>query len=665
MLLKHIKHTTMNIQTKFIRLLGASLLLSLAACTTPTKDNPSTITTNSTTSKSELLAQVQQAEQLAAPEKSQTLLSISERLLSMKADAEARQTLQEIDTLTLNNSERARYAISISEAYLSASAATISSLAIPKLTDKQLINAINNASIEQQRAFYRNSALLYKTSGNTANSIQQWITLNTLLADDTALQNNSNQLWGYLSSIDKSTLEQINASTFTSGIGNVMEGWLQLATTQKQASQNLSAQYQSLKTWQNRYTQHPANIHLPDSLRSLDALIAEQPQHIALLLPLEGKLAKAGKSIRDGFFAAYYNHQNTPLQTPKVTLYDTSNNDINTIYDQAIGNGADLVIGPLSKKNVDILSQRNDTKAPILALNYIEKKPFFDLTSTPADSNPQDTLTSEPTQQQKREDTHVQAQQASSTFYQFGLSLEDEATQVANKAWQDGHRRALIIASPAGWSQRATQAFIRQWQALGGVIAENTTLGQTDSYSDSIQLALHIDQSKARASALKRLFGRSFDFEPRRRHDIDMIFLVTRAREGTQIKPTLNFYYASDLPVYATSQLYASTNSKSQNTDLNKIQLTVMPWTTQENIPEKITLETHSNMTPGYEKLYALGVDSFLLHSRLPQLLQSNNQQLYGATGQLTMDSGGRISRQQDWAVINGGKLELLPKAIR
>ncbi|MGS2717729.1 penicillin-binding protein activator [Eionea flava] len=660
MLLKHINRILMNIQAKFILTLCATVLLSLTACTTPTKDNSSTITTNSTTSRSELLAQAQQAEQLAPLEKSQTLLTVSERLLSMQAEIEARQTLQKIDTSLLNNSERARYLISISEAYLSATPSTISSLAIPKLTDEQLVNAINNASIEQQQAFYRNSASLYEITGNAASSIQQRITLDTLLADDVSLQRNSNQLWAYLSSLDINTLEQIN--TTTSNTGNVMKGWIELATTQRDASQNLNTQHQSLKAWQDRYAQHPANIYLPDSLRSLDALIAEQPQHIALLLPLEGKLAKAGESIRDGFFAAYYNHQNTQSNTPKVTLYDTGNNNIDNIYEQAIGNGADLVIGPLSKKNVDILSQKNNTQAPILALNYIDEKPFADPVNDPTSINPKNTSASTNTEQEKPEETQALAQQASSAFYQFGLSLEDEATQVADKAWQDGHRRALIIASPADWSHRATQAFINQWQALGGTIAENTTLDQTDSYSDSIQQALHIDQSKARASALKRLFGRSFDFEPRRRHDIDMIFLVTRAREGTQIKPTLNFYYASDLPVYATSQLYASTNSKSQNTDLNKIQLTVMPWITQENNPEKITLETHSNMTPGYEKLYALGVDSFLISSRLSQLSQPNSPQLYGATGQLTMDNHGRISRQQDWAIISNGKLELLPR---
>jgi outer membrane PBP1 activator LpoA protein len=647
MLLKHIIRLAMCIKNTLTHLFLAISILSIAACTTPTKtDTKADLLTNGN-SLSELMAQTIAAKKQASPKKDNTLLIIAERLFTIEAFTQAEDAVNQINPEVLDNLQLVRYAISATDIYLHNESLA---LAMSLLADTNISKTIEqHASIEQQQKFYRNSATLYRAAGNIAASAEQYITLGTLLLDAESTQSNNDALWEYLATIDKLKLEQISSSLNSN---SVLTGWVELARAHHQSLHNINAQSQAINNWQALYPQHPASTQLPTSLSLLKELVAKRPKHVALLLPLEGKLAKAGESIRDGFFAAYYSNQDDLIDAPTIKLYNTSNGEIQNTYRLAVNNGADLVIGPLSKKNVRTLSETPLLSTPVLALNYIENEyiPLVEKDGSPL-------KISDITPTNAPDKTGPETKRA---FYQFGLSLEDEAIQVADKAWSDGHKRAVIISSRADWSSRATRAFTQRWKKLGGIIAESTTLDKAESYADNIQQALHIDQSKQRASALKRLFGRNFEFEPRRRHDIDMIFLVTRAREGTQIKPTLNFYYASTVPVYATSQLYAVTNNKSKNIDLNKIKLTIMPWLVRNDIPEKNTLRESKEITPGYEKLYALGVDSFLLYSRLPQLSQFPSQHLYGATGELSVKSDNRIYRQQLWAQMIDGELREL-----
>ncbi|MFT6201797.1 MAG: outer membrane PBP1 activator LpoA protein [Candidatus Endobugula sp.] len=650
MLLKHIIRLAMCIKNTLARLFLAICVLSIAACTTPTTTDTKAELLINGNDLNGLMAQAVIAEKQGSPKKENELLIIAERLFTIDAFTEAEDVIRRINPTTLDDEQLARYAISATDIYLRNQSLTS---AILLLADSRISNAIEQqASIEQQQQFYRNSATLYRAAGNIAASAEQYIILGTLFLAAEATQSNNDTLWEYLSTIGNLQLEQVAVSAENS----VLTGWIDLVKNNYKSQNNITAQSQAINNWQARHQQHPASVQLPTSLRLLQELVANRPKHIALLLPSEGKLAKAGESIRDGFFAAYYNNQDDIADAPTIKLYNTSVGEIRDTYQRAVSNGADIIIGPLSKDNVLTLSQAPLLSTPVLALNYIDKE---HISLTQQNDTPIENSEAIPVTIPDQIDSENKRM-----LYQFGLSLEDEAIQVADKAWEEGHKRALIISSPADWSSRATHAFTQHWQTLGGIISGSTTLDKSESYADNIQQALHIDQSKQRASALKRLFGRNFEFEARRRHDIDMIFLVTRAREGTQIKPTLNFYYASDVPVYATSQLYTSTNSKSKNIDLDKIKLTIMPWLIRDDIPEKNTLRESKKATPDYEKLYALGVDSFLLYSRLPQLSKFPSQRLYGVTGELSVKNYNRIYRQQRWAQIIAGELQELKPAV-
>ncbi|MEC8429318.1 MAG: penicillin-binding protein activator, partial [Pseudomonadota bacterium] len=164
---------------------------------------------------------------------------------------------------------------------------------------------------------------------------------------------------------------------------------------------------------------------------------------------------------------------------------------------------------------------------------------------------------------------------------------------------------------------------------------------------------------------LRAILNQHMEFEPRRRQDVDMIFLISRHDDARQIKPTLDFHYASDLPVYASSHIYAGKNDKKRDRDLNGIRFTTLPWFFEAgNHPEKALIEQQTKTAPSYQRLYALGVDSYHLYPRLPQLETIQGARLYGATGSLALDNQRRVEREQIWAQMRGGVARQLPQSV-
>ena len=98
-----------------------------------------------------------------------------------------------------------------------------------------------------------------------------------------------------------------------------------------------------------------------------------------------------------------------------------------------------------------------------------------------------------------------------------------------------------------------------------------------------------IDSSELRRDRIVQLLPRtSVEFIPRRRGDIDFIFLIANPREGRQIKPTLAFYFAGDIPVYALPSIYDGQDNQSANQDLNGIVFTDAPLDLSQLRPLKI-----------------------------------------------------------------------------
>ncbi len=336
--------------------------------------------------------------------------------------------------------------------------------------------------------------------------------------------------------------------------------------------------------------------------------------HIALLLPLHGPLAGPGTAVRDGFMSAYYQAAGNNKQL-SVRVYDTSNGpDVNTLYQQAISDGANVVAGPLDKGQAQQLANSGRISVPTLLLNY------------------------------------VNAPNPPANLFQFGLSPQNEASQVAEKAWLAGHRKAIVITPAGSWGENIAQAFSQRWQQLGGVVVADLPYTSQQKLADSVMRLMHVDQSAAREKNIAHLIQRKIKFVPRRRQDFDMVFLAATPNLARQIKPMLSFYYANDIPVYATSLIYSGVPDPTKDRDLNGIIFCDSPW----------VLSAQNQGVNRFSRLYALGIDTFSLSMQAGQMTLSTQYSQTGATGILYLTPQRQIMRKLQWAEIKHGEPVLL-----
>ena len=154
-----------------------------------------------------------------------------------------------------------------------------------------------------------------------------------------------------------------------------------------------------------------------------------------------------------------------------------------------------------------------------------------------------------------------------------------------------------------------------------------------------------------RYKTLRSRLKRNIEFEPRRRQDIDFIFLITGAQAAQQIKPTLKYYYAGDIPLYTISKAY-SEDDQQRNRDIDGILLPTAPW--QLEADKHLQVKAQQSVPASYRGLYSFGIDAYLLHNRVEQLSQRPQMQLDGYTGKLKMQEQ-KILREQPWATLANG----------
>lgn len=352
------------------------------------------------------------------------------------------------------------------------------------------------------------------------------------------------------------------------------------------------------------------------------------PTHLALLLPLTGPTAAPAQAVLNGFLAAYY--QNNAMTTATIKVYDTTGTNILAEYQQAVKDGADFIIGPLTKTNVQLLVDKASIKVPTLALNY----------TVNADSVP-------------------------SKLYQFALSPENDAQAIAIHAAQRGYHHAITLTPDGQWGANIAQAFSKQWLAQHDTIVASLAFTVDDGLNDSVAALLNSDQSTSRQENLQWMLKDKLSFTPRRRQDFDMIFLNALPAQAQQILPLLRFYYAGNVPVYATSQIYNGIPNPSRDKDLDGIQFLIMPWAiapTPAAQAQRAQLQNLWNANfKQYSLLYAFGMDAYALVQHLPEFKNIAGFTVMGNTGKLSFTEHNRFVSELQWAKFENGVPILLP----
>ena len=194
-----------------------------------------------------------------------------------------------------------------------------------------------------------------------------------------------------------------------SATDSTIRGWLELGPIAAAAARSPNASIADVDAWRSRYPNHPAS----DIVRS--ELLTQQFQqqqptivgggaggaHIALLLPISGRNSAAAITVRDGFMTAYY--QTPEAQRTPINVYDTGETGIAENVARATQEGADIIVGPLTRDEVVAAAGISTRRPPILSLNFLPP-----------------------------------GQPAPAGFYQYALSPEDEARLAARRILADG-----------------------------------------------------------------------------------------------------------------------------------------------------------------------------------------------------------------------------------
>lgn len=465
------------------------------------------------------------------------------------------------------------------------------------------VHKLDNLPLYFQVQYHELLASAYRATGNRMDAINERIKLEEMLPDESARSNNRRALWLMLTTMPA---EELNSFAVEATSGSVQDGWIQLAVISRSSPYNVQKTLNHLEQWKQRFPNHPGNTILPAPLAEIAPYLFSPPHKVALLLPVTGKLSGPGNAIRDGFMQAY--ETTNKSKNLVVQVYDTDTASASTLYKQAIEEGADYVVGPLGKNDVADVASMNHP-VPTILLN---------------------------------DATHGAKQNA----YLFGLSPVHEAMQAAVKARKNGHIRALIIAPANPWGDEVSSAFARQWQANGGQVVDAMRYSETENIGPAVKQLLHATEA-ARPKRGHPVVATG----AHRRQDFDMIFLLAYPTKARQIMPMLKYYYAGNVPVYATSAVYSGSADTQKDRDLDGVIFCDMPWVFNHQMGTKHWPEQWNS----YNRLYALGMDSFNLVTQLNQLLLFPATGFNDQSGVLYLTANRQINRILVWGKIQQG----------
>ena len=422
-----------------------------------------------------------------------------------------------------------------------------------------------------------------------------------------------------------SLLGDYRSQLTTDGVEGVPLGWIQLALLSDELRVDPTEAGAALKDWQERFPRHPAINLLGDTITPEICRSTTRPSRIAMLLPGSERYATARRSLRDGFLAARFALKSS-CAAPAVAFYEVGD-PLNAAreWGRAVEDDADIIVGPLLAGSVERVAQVAGER-PTLALNRLR-------TGSPPPG-----------------------------FEEFALAPEHEGRQAARHALGQGLKRALVLYPGSEWGRRIYRSFAEEYEDGGGEIIarEQYSLTAVD-YSDPIGRLLKIGASTRRHQQLQRRLGRRLSFEPRRRQDADLVFVVARAAQGQLLVPQLRYNYSGDLPIYAIQNIFDPEHL--DNRDLNGVEMPALPLLADRHVQAM-----HGELSPGWlassgfnVSLFAMGYDSFKLAVSLFDGPDRLGKGIRGLTGVVSRAPDGRLQRELAWTRVEEGRLKAEP----
>ncbi len=320
----------------------------------------------------------------------------------------------------------------------------------------------------------------------------------------------------------------------------------------------------------------------------------QPPKKLAVLLPLTGTLATAAQPVRDGFLAGYYSERRA---RPALQFYDTAGGAA-AAYQKAIADGADQIVGPLGREEVDAVFRTVQPGVLLLALNRGTVAPPVDAAS-------------------------------------YSLAPEDDGVSAADYLVSRKALKVIVLGGGDDYARRSVDAFGKQLAVGGGRVVQT--------------LAVVGDKPADMTALLQQAVQRE--------GGIDGVFLAMRSPQARAVAPQLAAAGLSAVPRVATSQLASGSGKAEQDRLLDGI---AFPSETSNasatNLPNVAVASSALPTARGpAARLFAFGIDAWLLSAYLPHLATNGEAATQGATGQLRIGPMGNVLRAPAWSTFSGG----------
>lgn len=521
-------------------------------------------------------------------------------------------------------------------------------LAAQPFLDSALQRILRGASAEQRRALDDTLIEYDRARGDTRSAAER------LLGRGDA---SPEQAWQLVSRVHPKDMLGAQRAAKTT----VAQQWwsLSLALANAISSDDARSQYAA---WRADAPAHPAALNPPAALQ--DLLRARTPGTIAVLLPLSGRLQNAGNAVRDGMVGAYLANQarltGSSGSAPRLLFYDTAEDDVVTLANQAVAAGAEVLVGPLSKANARLVRDAR-LPVPVLLLNYLDPAEAEQALATPSLTEEPAVTAADPASLPTPAFEAGASSDPAPTL-QLALAVEDQASSIAAKLRDDGHSRVALLHSESSWAQRAAATLQSSWANEPDGVLETRSASTVQELTEKVGELMRIDASEARHAQLARALGLEVEFQARARGDLDAIVALVDGRQARALRPALRFHFAGELPVYASSQAMRGLKTD-ELASLRGFQLVQTPWelgtsSLAQELPASLGVRSTALI-----ELQGLGVDALRLAAQLDWLSRWPHS-INGSTGAL-IPKQEQMRRQLSWALMSADGLVAMPEVAR
>ncbi|EJD6410056.1 penicillin-binding protein activator [Providencia sp. CRE-3FA-0001] len=499
-------------------------------------------------------------------------------------------------------------------------------------------------------------------------ALRAYISQEPLLKTAAERQANIDGLWKMLTQLTPEQVHGIEADEY------ILQGWVDLLDIYQNNQDDPDALRTGFNDWKMRYSNNPgATIPPTQLLQAMLPRVGTTPK-IALFLPMSGQGQVFGQAIMQGFMDAQKglpqttslpantaNAQSsgndildqiyaevaattgeapattdndlvtsalridaTPTNTQTIKVFDTTNQQMPQLLEQAKNEGFNLVVGPLLKTDVNVIAQMG-APVSVLALNEL-------------DSN--------------------QLQPRPNLCY-FSLSPEDEAQNAAAYMRSEGKQMPLVLVPANAFGDRIAKAFAKGWQEKGGSTVLMQTFGSVPSLKESINRGAGIRMTGTPVNTGETVSPQLSPQIEDSTGAIDGVYIVATRDELTLIKPMIEMAIStrSRPALYTSSRSNQAGSGADYRFEMDGVKFSEVPLLAGANNSLRKQAQQKLNNDYSLFRLYAMGVDAWSLANNFDKLQQPEQLRINGASGVLTTTPNCVVFRELPWLQFKQGKI--------